>query len=95
MNKRRGPRDDMVRLASGILVPRVFHDELLEHVTARIPDLKHGARHKAKAMVEPQYYARHDPWWIGGCVADWERKGMVRVHFLGCPYCTVRFYRRT
>lgn len=95
MSKRKGLPQDMVALSSGILVPRAVHDALLEHVAARIPDLAHGLPYKAKEMVAQQLYAQLDPWQVGYCVADWERTQTLPLRFLGCRYCSVRYYRRT
>jgi len=94
MSKQHGSSHDMVRLSSGIYVPRSFHDELFEHVAARITELKYAKRYKAKDMVNPTYYALHDPWQIGYCVAHWERERQLAVRFLGCPYCSVKYYAR-
>lgn len=95
MSKTKGPMADAVRLSSGIHVPRAVHDELFEHVMVGIGRLAYDRPHKARAMLEAQYYARVDPWQVGGCVADWERHHLIPVRFLGCPYCSVRYYERT
>lgn len=88
---------DMVPLSSGILVPREYHDALFCQVTGRIPHLEFGARLKARDMVDPDNYAlcsNAERWRIGCCVAHWEREEKIPVHFLGCPYCSVRYYER-
>jgi len=85
----------MVALDSGVLVPRKLHDELFEHVSARIPVLKYSKPYKAKDMVERRYYASKDPWFVGRCVSHWERHHELGVRFLGCRYCSVRYYERT
>ena len=97
MRKQSRPSADMVALSSGILVPRAFHDERFMNVAAHVPTLKYGTRYKAKDMVVPSLYAKwdyQDRWRLGCCVADWERHRKIRVRFLGCPHCSVRYYER-
>ena len=94
MTKQKGPLQDAVRLSSGIYVPKAVHDDLFEHVKAGIQRLKYDRPYKARDMLEPHYYSGQDPWQVGGSVADWERHGDISVRFLGCPYCSVRYYER-
>ena len=95
MTRQKGPMPDAVRLSNGLYVPRAVHDELFEKVVAGIRQLSYDRPYKAREMLEPLYYAHRDPWQVGGCVADWERAGLLRVRFLGCRYCSVRYYGRT
>ena len=94
MTKQKGPMRDAVRLSSGLYVSKAVHDDLFEHVKAGIQRLKYDRPYKARDMLEPHYYREQDPWKVGGCVADWERHREISVRFLGCPYCSVRFYER-
>lgn len=94
-DKKKGPPRDMVQLYSGVFVPRVLHDELQQHVRARLPILEYGERLKAKEMVARDYYATLNPWLVGACVSHWERHRDLPLRFLGCPYCSVRYYQRT
>lgn len=94
MPKHKGPMPDAVRLSSGIYVPQAVHDELFQNVVIGIRRLTFGRPYKAREMLEPHYYAHLDPWQVGGCVADWERHKQIQVRFLGCPFCSVRYYER-
>jgi hypothetical protein len=85
----------MVQLRSGVCVPRKVHDELHGHIRPRLPRLKDVPRLKAKDMVAADYYATLNPWLVGACVSHWEHRGELPLRFLGCPYCSVRFYRVT
>jgi len=95
MSKQKGPLQDMVPLHSGVLVPRALHDELHEHVRTQLPSRKYRKPLKAKDMVAHSYYVNLDPWLVGACVSHWERHHEIEVRFLGCPYCSVRYYERT
>jgi len=95
MTKKKGPSQDMVPLRSGVLVPRTLHDELHQHVRTQLPSLNYGKPLKARDMVARNYYATLDPWFVGACVSHWERHDELPVRFLGCPYCSVRYYERT
>ena len=95
MNEQKGPFGDMVPLDTGVFVPRRLHDELFEHVTARVEKLKYDEPYKAKEMVDPSFYATQAPWIVGRCVSHWERHHDLPLHFLGCRYCSVRYYGRT
>ena len=98
MRTQRGPSGAMVELDSGVLVPTAFHDELLSAIEKGIPRLHKGIPYKAKEAVEPYTYKTrfgHDPWRVGYCVAHWERRHQIPLRFLGCPFCSVRYYERT
>ena len=91
----KGPRQDMVQLQNGVYVPRSVHDELYGHIRPRLVRLTDEPRLKAKDMVTAGYYATLNPWVVGVCVSDWERQRRLPLRFLGCPYCSVRFYEVT
>jgi len=94
-DKTKGPRPDMVQLQSGFYVPRRVHDELHVHIHPRLSPLRGLPRLKARDMVDAGYYATLNPWVVGACVSHWEHRGELPLRFLGCPYCSVRFYRVT
>ena len=94
-NKRRGPTDDMVQLQNGVYVPRKVHDELHCHIWPRLSPLRDLSRLKARDMVATNYYATLNPWIVGACVSHWEHRDELPLRFLGCPYCSVRYYAVT
>jgi hypothetical protein len=85
----------MVQLRSGVCVPRKVHDELQDHIRPRLPQYRGVPRLKAKDMVAADYYATLNPWVVGACVSHWEHRDELPLRFLGCPYCSVRYYRVT
>ena len=94
-DKKKGPRPDMVQLHNGVYVPRKVHDELHGHIRPRLRQLKDMSRLKAREMVATDYYATLNPWVVGACVSHWEHRDELPLKFLGCPYCSVRYYRVT
>ena len=92
-DKIKGSRSDMVQLQNGVYVPRKLHDELYGHIRLRLSPLRDVRRLKAKDMVAADYYVTLDPWVVGACVSHWEHRDELPLQFLGCPYCSVRFYR--
>ena len=95
MNKQNRLSQDMVQLHSGVHVPRALHDELQEHVGTQLQGMAYGKPLKAKDMVARNYYATLDPWRVGACVSHWVRHNELPLRFLGCQYCSVRYYERT
>jgi hypothetical protein len=94
--KKRAPSQDMVQLEkSGVFVPRAVHDALYPHILGQLPSLKYGEPLKSKDMVDRKYYITLRPHVVGACVADWELHRRLPIRFLGCPYCSVRYYERT
>lgn len=94
-NKKRGPAKDMVLLQNGVYVSLKVHDELLRHIRPRLSPLRDAPRLKAREMVADDYYATLNPWVVGACVSHWEHRDELPLRFLGCPYCSVRYYAVT
>jgi len=94
MTKLKGPLRDGVPLSSGVIVPRRVHDALYTLAYRKIERLGYGRRYKSRDMLEPNDYGRFQPCHVGYCIADWERTGRIPVRFLGCAYCSVRYYER-
>jgi len=95
MTKRKVSALDMVELSNGVLVPRRVHDALYPLAYPKIERLSYDRPYKSRDMLEPNDYVRFEPWHVGCCIADWERTGRIPVTFLGCRFCSVRFYGRT
>jgi len=95
MTDRKRPSLDMVELSSGVLIPRRVHDALYPLAYPKIERLGYGRPHKSRDMLEPTDYVRFAPWHVGCCIADWERTRRIPVRFVGCKYCSVRYYERT
>jgi hypothetical protein len=94
MPKRKGPQLDTVELSSGIVIPRRVHDALYPLACSKVDSLRYGRPYKSRDMLNSNDYRRFEPRHVGGCVAEWERTGQLAIRFLGCPYCSVRFYER-
>ena len=94
-NRKRGPAEGMVQLQNGFYVPSKVHDELHRHIWPRLSPLRDVPRLKAREMVAADYYATLNPWVVGACVSHWEHRDELPLRFLGCPYCSVRFYKVT
>lgn len=97
MSKKKTASKDVVVLSTGVRVSKMFHDELFEKTMANIRTLRYGVPYKSEDIVEPRYWAKHrfDHWHMGCCIADWERRGLIPLRFVGCEYCKVRYYMRT
>jgi hypothetical protein len=74
-----------------------LYEELIRQVHAITPTLRYDKDYQIRQLVTREFWRPLDiPTQIklGKCLAYLEQQGLVPLVFVGCPRCSVKFYRR-
>ena len=84
-------------LPNGVEIEEDLYQELIRQIYLVASTLRYGKVYRIHRLVMPEFWCpqpRSIRLKLGRCLAYLEQEGLVPLVFVGCPRCSVKYYRR-